>query len=87
MSPERFENSNKEAEELKGLRSKFYRDTTLYNQLVEFSQGLRSKYPDAEDYELFHFLICSTLQRPCSKYDFEGNDSVVKFLEKENLVK
>lgn len=51
-----------------------------YNfKMVDFSEKLKSKYPDYEKHALFHRLIGGTPPDGCNKFDFLGEDSVVKF--------
>lgn len=45
----------------------------------EFYDKLREKYPDYENYEMYHFG--ASTPRDCVKFDFPGEDSVVKFIE------
>lgn len=67
--------------ELSELKGKFYDSPELYEKLVEFGQGLRKRYSDAESYELFHFLIGSSYDKEdVPNFDFTGDDSIEKFL-------
>lgn len=71
-------------EELKEKRSVFYDDLEKYAKLCEFADQLKKKYPDYQDYQLYHFLICSTFDHEPSKVDFPGEDSVEKFINSFN---
>ena len=54
----------------------------FHDKLVNKARNLQAKYPDYEDYELYHLLIGSTVyDRP--EFDFPGEDSVQKFIEAE----
>lgn len=67
-------------QELGQLKSRFYKNEELYERLVEFGEGLKEKYSDFLDYELFHFLVGSTMQGEPKHFDFPGEDSVEAFL-------
>jgi hypothetical protein len=62
----------------------------LYKQGVVMAAGLigkyvnilREKYPDYEDFRLYHALVGSGVGKECSKFDFPGDDSISVFLEK-----
>ncbi|KND52131.1 MAG: hypothetical protein AB198_02395 [Parcubacteria bacterium C7867-003] len=68
--------------EIAERKSAFYRDLDRYEVLVEFANKLKEKYPDHLDYELFHFLVGSTIrpETPPKYFDFPGEDSIEKFL-------
>lgn len=91
--PENFENKEISWEEkiekarllIAELIKKDVRFTT--NEIAKFGKELQEKYPDYHDYRLYCVLIGSTPEKKCSKFDFEGDDSVENFLEslKESL--
>lgn len=68
--------------ELAEKKALVYGDMEKYEMLVEFASGLKARYPDFLDYDMFHFLAGSTPMpdRMPTKIDFPGEDSVEKFL-------
>lgn len=50
-------------------------------KLGKFALHLISKYNDCLDYEAYHILVGSTPMKECLKFDFEGEDSVVSFID------
>lgn len=71
--------------ELGPLKKQYYKNPDLYDKLVNFGQMLRKKYPDCQDYELFHFLVGSTMrpEEMATKFDFPGEDSIETFLRNQ----
>lgn len=55
---------------------------SFHERLVDKAEELQAKYPDYDDYELYHLLIGSTV-RDRAKFDFPGSDSVEKFIDSE----
>jgi len=53
----------------------------IYSRIFEFSKYLEEKYPDCKKYRLFHVLIGSSIPKECDKSDFEGDDSILSFLD------
>ena len=53
---------------------------SFHDRVFGKAKELRDKYPDYEDYKLYHLLIGSTVYDR-SKFDFPGEDSIIKFLE------
>ncbi len=53
----------------------------ITNKIAEFAKNLQKKYPDYHDYRLYCILVGSTPMNGCSKFDFQGDDSVEFFLE------
>jgi hypothetical protein len=53
----------------------------IYLRIFEFSKYLEGKYPECKKYRLFHVLIGSSIPKECDKSDFEGNDSILSFLD------
>ena len=49
------------------------------DKVIEKSEELNEKYPDALYYELYHVLIGSTPPEYVNKFEFPGDDSVEKF--------
>lgn len=52
-----------------------------FKKIHEFGRELDKKYKNARDYRLYHLLICSSPYKKCAYYDFEGEDSVEKFIK------
>ncbi|MEK7549217.1 MAG: hypothetical protein AAB496_01880 [Patescibacteria group bacterium] len=52
----------------------------ITNKIAEFAKNLQKKYSDYHDYRLYCIVVGSTPTKECSKFDFEGDDSVEKFL-------
>lgn len=71
--------------ELVDLKRKIYEDETKYESMVEFGIELRNKYPDCEEYELFHFLVGSSIREghEPAHFDFPGEDSIETFLRRQ----
>lgn len=67
--------------ELDEKRKEIYRND--HQGLIDFTSSLKKKYPDVQDYEMWHFLICSSLPPGVKlpKFDFDGEDSVLKFIK------
>lgn len=65
-----------------------YNDEDFYKfrvDLAEFATYLRKKYGtnEVQQYTLFHIMVGSTLlDEPLPRFDFDGDDSVVLFLER-----
>ena len=53
---------------------------SFHERVLDKTKELRAKYPDYNDYRLYHFLIGSTVYDR-AKFDFPGEDSVQKFIE------
>ena len=56
-------------------------DYSGLNMIVRKSEDIRSKYPDYQDYRLYHLAAGSTPKSECPKFDFPGEDSIELFLE------
>ncbi len=56
-----------------------------YKQVVyKIATDLEKKYPEPKKYYLFHMLIFSTPEAgECEHFDFPGEDSVLKTLERK----
>lgn len=54
-----------------------------FDQVAEFGQYLRRKYPNPTQYTLFHVLAGSTLMEETPLFDFPGEDSIKKFIEEK----
>lgn len=55
----------------------------IWDELVDFTDLLNSKYPDAQDYRLYHIIAMLSggdLVEAASKLDFPGDDSVEQFI-------
>lgn len=57
----------------------------IHEKICDIADELEKKYPDtaeapgAREYYLFHIMINSTIDREaCPKFDFPGDDSIVK---------
>ncbi|MDD4271537.1 MAG: hypothetical protein PHF50_01900 [Patescibacteria group bacterium] len=79
----------KEQEEVEEVRIQVRyirgQDAARANKLIaDFGTALMEKYPDYEDYALYHALSGSGInpERGVSKHDFPGEDSVVEFMKK-----
>lgn len=84
-----MENSfNKKAEqpinfkELREKRDQIYSNRKSYKSLLNFVKKLQEKYPDYQNYKIYHFLIGSSLPEKGNfkNGDFPGEDSIVNFL-------
>lgn len=51
------------------------------NRICDITDKLEDKYPDAEEYRLYHVLAGSSPRGDCPKFDFPGDDSIVKTVE------
>ena len=76
-------------EKIKEMREAFYKaasNTKLFefqDKLVEYANYIKTKYPNWNNYIVFHILIGSTPpdDNPnLTKYDFPEDDSVEKFI-------
>ncbi len=47
-----------------------------------FLDSIKKKHPDYENYELYYRTAGLKVPEKCSKFDFPGEDSVLKFYEK-----
>ncbi|MBI4118825.1 MAG: hypothetical protein HY452_01010 [Parcubacteria group bacterium] len=87
FNPENLSQEEKE-EILRSVREKWIALSkiedllSLHDRVLDKAKELRDKYPDYEDYELYHLFIGSTT-RDRSKFDFPGEDSVRKFVDAE----
>lgn len=50
------------------------------DKIVGFTEKLKEKYPDYQDYSFYHLMIGSTPKGECSKKDFPGEDSIEKLI-------
>ncbi len=73
--------------ELRELKNKIYEDSKerafkFHEAIVEFSKKIQLKYPDYQNYKIYHFLIGSSLPEEGNfkEEDFPSEDSIVKFL-------
>ena len=57
---------------------------TYRDRIAVFVDKLKKRYPDYEQYELFHHFASKTFEKNYPKFDFPGEDSVFKFFEKLN---
>jgi len=61
---------------LKGKRGE------IRDKIVDISDELGKNHPDSRETYLFHIMIYSNIPREkCTRFDFEGEDSIVKRLE------
>jgi hypothetical protein len=86
--PEKYKDKAELAFELKKIVSSVMKDSPKnnyknYNKLVDFAVDLEKKYEDARQYYLFHVLIGSSVIST-DKFDFEGDNSIEKFLRSQN---
>ena len=58
-----------------------------WDALVVFAKKIRNKYKDASSYWTYNFLIGSSTseEKTPNKFDFEGDDSIEKFLRSKNI--
>ena len=54
-----------------------------YHERVEFARELDKKYPDARQRTLFHLIIGGTPPKGSSDEDYEGEDSIGRFIESQ----
>lgn len=77
-----------DVETIKKLRpiiNKAYENEKEYSIIVNFAKKLQNKHPDYQNYRLYHLFIGSTPPEDCPKFDFEGEDSIEKFLTSLDL--
>lgn len=55
--------------------------TQVHNEVLKFSYHLELKYADAKECMLFLLIIGGTLPSSTKLYDFEGRDSVQRFID------
>ena len=69
-------------EELKEERDKIYSNRESYKLLLNFVKKLQDKYPDYQNYKIYHCLFGSSLPEKGNfkEEDFPGEDSIVNFL-------
>ncbi|MCF7835581.1 MAG: hypothetical protein K9M15_00440 [Candidatus Marinimicrobia bacterium] len=80
-----FNKESKIADVKKELKKVYEKADMLevHEKVVAYSDEIAGKYPDYRDYELYHALIGSGVpEGACSKFDFPGEDSVERFVEK-----
>jgi len=88
--PEEHKNKAELALELKKIISSLIKkssrknDFEHYNKLANFALNLEKRYKNARQYYLFHVLIGSSITKT-SKFDFEGDDSIEKFLRSQSI--
>ncbi|MCL5017268.1 MAG: hypothetical protein M1155_01215 [Patescibacteria group bacterium] len=89
--PENFKDKTELAFELKKIVNSLIDtdDDTFknYNELIDFAKKLKIKYKDAGQHYLYHLIIGSSLNKEDlpKKFDFEGEDSVEKFLRSKKV--
>lgn len=71
-------------EELREKRNQIYKNSDSYKSMTEFVEKLQAKYPDYQNYKIYHFLIGSTFPggAELNEEDFPGEDSIANFLNK-----
>lgn len=50
------------------------------DKIVDKANFLKDKYPDYNDYRLYHLMIGSTPEKVLPFFDFPGEDSIMNFL-------
>lgn len=55
--------------------------TVNFKKIHEFGRELDKKYKNARDYRLYHLLIGGSVCKEYPYYDFEGEDSIEKFIK------
>jgi len=66
------------------LRALYRRDQDeIHDRVLAFHDGLKVRYPDFRDYQLFHLVSGSTLRDSHPKMDFPSPDSVEEFVNAE----
>lgn len=55
----------------------------------EFMETIKKSYSDYDKYRLFHVLEGTPINENCTEFDFPGEDSVTKFINKifDNFLK
>lgn len=75
-------------DELREIKSKIFEEKDKkqmlksHDLIVKFAKEIQSKYPDYQNYKIYHFLIGSSLPKEGNfkDEDFPGEDSIVSFL-------
>lgn len=78
--PPGHEQDAEKVKELHDIILKASKSDEAIRTLLNFAISLDKKYPDARKYCLFHVISGSTMVET-SKFDFEGEDSIEKFLK------
>ncbi|MCX6701674.1 MAG: hypothetical protein NTX96_00570 [Candidatus Zambryskibacteria bacterium] len=65
-----------EAQDEDRLKNTYY----VQDEIVKKVKGLRKKYPDWQNYRVYHLLVGSDLLEPTKYFDFPGDDSIEKFI-------
>ncbi len=75
------ENFKEKADILKSRVLKLVKkDPSIFWKMSEFGRILKSKHNNCLDFLAYHILIGSTPIGECKRFDFQGDDSVEKFL-------
>lgn len=53
----------------------------ISKKVEEFSNNIKEHHPNYKEYQLWHLLIGSTPDHERPYFDFEGEDSIEKFIE------
>ncbi len=78
-----WKDKEEDKEKISSLKEILMRASNTSEEVVkinDFGHFLKDKYPNCLDYRLYHLIIGSTPWKECLSYDFEGEDSVEKFL-------
>jgi hypothetical protein len=83
---ERIPEKLDKADDLNEMRAELSEDVFGFqSRLVEFTEHLRKKYPDYQNYRMYHFLVGSGALKPDERFtedDFPGEDSIENFIKR-----
>ena len=66
------------------LHALYHKDQlAIHAKVLVWHDALKVKYPNARDYMMFHLVSGSTLREFNGCFDFEPEDSVEAFIERE----
>jgi len=69
---------------LEKLHALYHKDQfAIHEKILVWHDALKLKYPNAREYMLFHLISGSTFQGFNGYFDFEPEDSVEAFIERE----
>ncbi|MDP3799890.1 MAG: hypothetical protein Q8Q90_00505 [bacterium] len=81
----KFESEEEKTSRAVKMRDELYERNyvVLQDAIVDYAEDIQAKHSDYLEYIFYHMLIGSTPKYKLSKLDFEGEDSVMNFLEKQ----
>lgn len=80
-------NPKSKIEEIREKRVALYKSFSIeklrefQSKLIKYIDNIRLKYPNFDNYVLYHILIGSTVPNDITMEDFPWDDSVEKFLK------